>query len=215
MGQFPIISLHEESLPALGLLFKRIFDVVISSTALVLASPMMAVIAAAIRLEAPGPIIYQATRIGRKGRPFRCCKFRTMKQDADRWKTILRAQNERERPCFKITGDPRVTRVGRFLRRYSLDELPQLWNVLKRDMSMVGPRMIPPEEMSEYKQFDMNLLTVLPGITGLWQVSGRSDISYDERVRLDMYYIRNWSIWLDLQVLYQTIPAVLGSRGAY
>ena len=115
----------------------------------------------------------------------------------------------------KLKKDPRVTRFGAFLRKFSLDELPQLINVLKRDMSMVGPRMISPEEMSMYKQFDMNFLTVLPGITGLWQVSGRSDISYDDRVRLDMYYIRNWSLWLDLQLLYQTIPAVLKGRGAY
>jgi lipopolysaccharide/colanic/teichoic acid biosynthesis glycosyltransferase len=115
----------------------------------------------------------------------------------------------------KLKVDPRVTRVGAFLRKFSLDELPQLFNVLKRDMSLVGPRMISPEEVAMYKQFDMNLLTVLPGITGVWQVSGRSDVSYEERVRLDMYYIRNWSIWLDLQLLFQTIPAVLKSRGAY
>jgi lipopolysaccharide/colanic/teichoic acid biosynthesis glycosyltransferase len=116
---------------------------------------------------------------------------------------------------YKLKNDPRITRIGAFLRKFSLDEFPQLFNVLKRDMSLVGPRMISPEEMSMYKQFDMNLRTVLPGITGLWQVSGRSDITYDERVRLDMYYVRNWSIWLDLQLLYQTIPAVLKGRGAY
>jgi lipopolysaccharide/colanic/teichoic acid biosynthesis glycosyltransferase len=115
----------------------------------------------------------------------------------------------------KLKKDPRITPVGAFLRRFSLDELPQLFNVLKREMSLVGPRMISPEEVAMYKQFDMNLLTVMPGITGLWQVSGRSDISYDERVRLDMYYIRNWTIWLDLQLLFQTVPAVLKSRGAY
>jgi lipopolysaccharide/colanic/teichoic acid biosynthesis glycosyltransferase len=115
----------------------------------------------------------------------------------------------------KLKRDPRITRVGSFLRKFSLDEIPQLFNVLKREMSLVGPRMISPEEVSMYKQFDMNLLTVLPGITGVWQVSGRSDISYEERVRLDMYYIRNWSIWLDLQLLFQTLPAVLKGRGAY
>jgi lipopolysaccharide/colanic/teichoic acid biosynthesis glycosyltransferase len=115
----------------------------------------------------------------------------------------------------KLKNDPRVTRIGSILRKISFDELPQLFNVLRREMSLVGPRMISPEEVAMYKQFDMNLLTVMPGITGLWQVSGRSDISYDERVRLDMYYIRNWSIWLDLQLLFQTIPAVLKSRGAY
>jgi lipopolysaccharide/colanic/teichoic acid biosynthesis glycosyltransferase len=115
----------------------------------------------------------------------------------------------------KLKSDPRVTRIGAFLRRYSLDELPQLVNVLRREMSMVGPRMISPEEAPMYKQFVMNLLTVLPGITGLWQVSGRSDISYEERVRLDMVYVRNWSLWLDLQLLFQTIPAVIKAKGAY
>jgi lipopolysaccharide/colanic/teichoic acid biosynthesis glycosyltransferase len=115
----------------------------------------------------------------------------------------------------KLKNDPRVTRIGALLRRYSLDELPQLVNVLKREMSMVGPRMISPEEAPMYKQFVMNLLTVLPGITGLWQVSGRSDISYEERVRLDMVYVRNWSLWLDLQLLFQTIPAVIRAKGAY
>jgi lipopolysaccharide/colanic/teichoic acid biosynthesis glycosyltransferase len=114
-----------------------------------------------------------------------------------------------------LKDDPRVTRVGRLLRRFSLDELPQLFNVLKRDMSLVGPRIITLEETSKYRQWDRNLLTVRPGLTGLWQVSGRSEIAYDERVRLDMYYIRNWSIWLDFQILYQTIPAVLKGRGAY
>ena len=115
----------------------------------------------------------------------------------------------------KLKNDPRITPIGAFLRKYSLDELPQLFNVLKRDMSLVGPRMISPEEAAMYEQFVMNLLTVLPGITGLWQVSGRSDISYEERVRLDMYYVRNWSLWLDFQLLFQTIPVVLRAKGAY
>jgi lipopolysaccharide/colanic/teichoic acid biosynthesis glycosyltransferase len=153
--------------------------------------------------------------MGLNGKQFHALKFRTMVINGDE---ILDKNPELKSELtrnHKLKSDPRITRVGAFLRKYSLDEIPQLFNVLKRDMSMVGPRMISPEEVSMYKQFDMNLLTVLPGITGLWQVSGRSDISYDERVRLDMYYVRNWSIWLDLQLLYQTIPAVLKGRGAY
>jgi lipopolysaccharide/colanic/teichoic acid biosynthesis glycosyltransferase len=153
--------------------------------------------------------------MGLNGKQFHALKFRTMVTNGDE---ILDKHPELKSELtrnHKLKKDPRITRVGAFLRKYSLDELPQLFNVLKRDMSLVGPRMISPEEVSMYKQFDMNLLTVLPGITGLWQVSGRSDISYDERVRLDMYYVRNWSIWLDFQLLYQTIPAVLKGRGAY
>lgn len=153
--------------------------------------------------------------MGLNGKQFYALKFRTMVTNGDE---ILDQSPELKRELelnHKLRNDPRVTPIGAFLRKYSLDELPQLFNVLRRDMSLVGPRMIAEEEVSMYNQFAMNLLTVLPGITGLWQVSGRSDISYEERVRLDMYYVRNWSIWLDLQLLFQTIPAVLKARGAY
>jgi lipopolysaccharide/colanic/teichoic acid biosynthesis glycosyltransferase len=153
--------------------------------------------------------------MGLNGKQFYALKFRTMVINGDE---VLDQHPELKGELatnHKLKNDPRVTRIGAFLRRYSLDELPQLINVLRRDMSLVGPRMISPEEAPMYKQFVMNLFTVLPGITGLWQVSGRSDISYEERVRLDMVYVRNWSIWLDLQILFQTIPAVLGARGAY
>jgi lipopolysaccharide/colanic/teichoic acid biosynthesis glycosyltransferase len=153
--------------------------------------------------------------MGLNGRQFDALKFRTMALNGDRVLDRYPELKEELARTHKLKKDPRITRVGVFLRKFSLDELPQLFNVLKRDMSLVGPRMISPEEVAMYRQFDMNLLTVMPGITGLWQVSGRSDISYDERVRLDMYYIRNWTIWLDLQLLFQTIPAVLKSRGAY
>jgi lipopolysaccharide/colanic/teichoic acid biosynthesis glycosyltransferase len=146
---------------------------------------------------------------------FYALKFRTMVTDGD---AVLDQHPELRRELeknYKLKNDPRVTPIGGFLRKYSLDELPQLCNALKRDMSLVGPRMIAPEEALMYEQFVMNLFTVLPGITGLWQVSGRSDITYEERVRLDMYYVRNWSLWLDLQLLFQTIPAVLRAKGAY
>jgi lipopolysaccharide/colanic/teichoic acid biosynthesis glycosyltransferase len=153
--------------------------------------------------------------MGLNGKQFYALKFRTMATNGDEILNQYPELKEELTRNHKLKSDPRITRIGAFLRKFSLDELPQLFNVLRRDMSLVGPRMISPEEVSMYKQFDMNLLTVLPGITGLWQVSGRSDISYDERVHLDMYYIRNWSLWLDLQLLYQTLPAVLKSRGAY
>lgn len=153
--------------------------------------------------------------MGINGKQFDAYKFRTMYEDGDeRLKENTQLVEELARN-HKLKKDPRVTRLGRFLRRFSLDELPQLLNVLKREMSLVGPRMISPAEMCEYSQWGINLLTVHPGITGLWQVSGRSDISYEERVRLDMQYIRNWTIWLDLQLLWQTIPVVLLGRGAY
>ncbi|HRA21513.1 MAG TPA: sugar transferase, partial [Anaerolineae bacterium] len=153
--------------------------------------------------------------LGLGGKPFDAFKFRSMRVDGDAilaGQPELRAELAREQ---KLKEDPRVTRAGRFLRRSSLDELPQVFNVLRGEMSIVGPRMISPEEHERYGQWDLNLLTVKPGITGLWQVSGRSDLSYDERVRLDMNYIRNWTIWQDLQILLQTLPAVLLRRGAY
>ena len=153
--------------------------------------------------------------MGINGRQFYALKFRTMHVNGDEIMEKHPALKEELARNHKLKDDPRITKIGAFLRKYSLDELPQLFNVITREMSLVGPRMISPEEVAMYKQFDMNLLTVHPGITGLWQVSGRSDISYDERVRLDMYYVRNWSIWLDLQLLFQTIPAVLKGRGAY
>jgi lipopolysaccharide/colanic/teichoic acid biosynthesis glycosyltransferase len=190
-------------------------DYLITVTGLIVISPLLLAIAILIRLSSPGPIIHKRKVMGINGKHFYALKFRTMVVNGDE---VLDAHPELKEELaknHKLKDDPRVTKIGAFLRKFSLDELPQLFNVLSRDMSLVGPRMISPEEMSMYKQFDMNLLTVHPGITGLWQVSGRSDISYDERVRLDMYYIRNWSIWLDLQLLFQTIPAVLKGRGAY
>jgi lipopolysaccharide/colanic/teichoic acid biosynthesis glycosyltransferase len=153
--------------------------------------------------------------MGLNGKQFHALKFRTMVTNGEEILSQHPELKEELARTHKLKNDPRITRIGAFLRKFSLDELPQLINVLTRDMSLVGPRMISPEEVAMYKQFDMNLLTVLPGMTGVWQVSGRSDVSYEERVRLDMYYIRNWSIWLDLQLLFQTIPAVLKSRGAY
>jgi lipopolysaccharide/colanic/teichoic acid biosynthesis glycosyltransferase len=149
------------------------------------------------------------------GRQFCAYKFRTMRVDGDEILATYPELKHQLAENHKIKDDPRVTRIGGFLRKSSLDELPQFINILKREMSLVGPRMIAPAEVEKYDQWDINLLTVRPGITGLWQVSGRSDVSYEERVRLDMYYIRNWSIWLDLQILLQTVPVVIRGNGAY
>jgi lipopolysaccharide/colanic/teichoic acid biosynthesis glycosyltransferase len=194
---------------------KFIFDYVIAIGALLVLSPFLLTIAILVKVFSPGPVIHKRMVMGLNGKQFHAYKFRTMVTNGDEVLARYPELQEELARNHKLKKDPRITPIGAFLRKFSLDELPQLFNVLRREMSIVGPRMISPEEVSMYKQFDMNLLTVLPGITGVWQVSGRSDVSYEERVRLDMYYIRNWSIWLDLQLIFQTIPAVLKSRGAY
>jgi exopolysaccharide biosynthesis polyprenyl glycosylphosphotransferase len=211
----PLVYVNKVRLTGNDHIVKAILDYVLGIASLVFLSPFLLIIAFLVKISSPGPILHKRLVMGLNGKTFQALKFRTMVTNGDE---ILEKHPELRNELAKIhklKNDPRITKIGAFLRKYSLDELPQLFNVLKREMSLVGPRMISPEEVSMYKQFDMNLLTVLPGITGLWQVSGRSDISYNERVRLDMYYIRNWSMWLDLQLLYQTIPAVLKSRGAY
>jgi exopolysaccharide biosynthesis polyprenyl glycosylphosphotransferase len=211
----PLVYVNKVRLTGTDNIVKFILDYVFSIASLLILSPFLMLIAFLVKVTSPGPVLHRRLVMGLNGKQFHALKFRTMAVNGDE---ILDKNPELKMELtrnHKLKKDPRITRVGAFLRKYSMDELPQLFNVLKRDMSLVGPRMISPEEVSMYKQFDMNLLTVLPGITGLWQVSGRSDISYDERVRLDMYYVRNWSIWLDFQLLYQTIPAVLKGRGAY
>jgi exopolysaccharide biosynthesis polyprenyl glycosylphosphotransferase len=211
----PLVYVNKVRLTGIDTIVKSVLDYGLATVSLILFSPFLVFISILVKISSPGPVIHKRLVMGLNGKQFHAWKFRTMVANGDGLldqRPELRDELARN---HKIRNDPRITRVGAFLRKYSLDELPQLINVLKRDMSMVGPRMISPAEVSMYKQFDMNLLTVLPGITGLWQVSGRSDISYEERVRLDMYYVRNWSIWLDLQLLFQTIPAVLRGRGAY
>jgi exopolysaccharide biosynthesis polyprenyl glycosylphosphotransferase len=211
----PLVYVNKVRLTGIDTIMKLILDYILAIASLIVLCPFLMVIAFLVKISSPGPILHKRLVMGLNGKQFRAFKFRTMVTNGDE---ILEEHPELKEELaknHKLKKDPRITRIGAFLRKFSLDELPQLLNVLKREMSLVGPRMISPEEVSMYKQFDMNLLTVLPGITGLWQVSGRSDITYDERVRLDMYYVRNWSIWLDLQLLYQTIPAVLKGRGAY
>ena len=211
----PLVYVNKVRLTGVDNLLKFVLDYVLAIASLVFLSPFLLLIALGVKMSSPGPVLHRRLVMGLNGKQFYALKFRTMVTNGDE---ILDQSPELKRELelnHKLRNDPRVTPIGAFLRKYSLDELPQLFNVLRRDMSLVGPRMIAEEEVSMYNQFAMNLLTVLPGITGLWQVSGRSDISYEERVRLDMYYVRNWSIWLDLQLLFQTIPAVLKARGAY
>ena len=210
----PLISLHQEPIPEFGLFIKRTLDVLLSATALMAAAPFMAAIAIIIKLDSPGPIFYRAFRAGKKGQHFRCCKFRTMACDADLTKDGLRASNQREGPTFKMVRDPRITRVGRFLRRYSLDELPQLWNVLKGEMSLVGPRPHPLDDYSRYELEHLRRLDVMPGITGLWQVTARRDPSFRRNMALDLEYIETWSLWMDFRILFRTFSAVVSGSGA-
>ena len=211
----PLIGVNRVRLSRTDTILKTLLEYSLTLTGLIVLSPLLIVIAILIKLDSRGPLFYHRRVMGLNGRQFEALKFRTMHTDGD---AILAANPillDILATTHKIKDDPRVTRIGLWLRRYSLDELPQLINVLKGDMSLVGPRIISPPELKQYGQWAMNLLTVRPGLTGLWQVSGRSDIAYEERVRLDMFYIRNYSIWLDLQLILQTIPVVLGGRGAY
>ena len=182
---------------------------------LVPATSRPVVIALAIKVDSRGPVIFKQTRVGRAGKTFTNYKFRGMVADAERQLAKLKKYNEASGPVFKMKDDPRVTRVGRFIRKTSLDELPQIFNVVKGDMSLVGPRPPLPSEVKQYTREQRRRLTIKPGITGPWQVSGRSDISFDEWVRLDTYYIQNWSLLLDLTILLKTLGAVLTRRGAY
>lgn len=195
---------------------KRVLDAVVAGTGLILLSPGLGLIAVLVVLDSTGPVLYPWRVLGCRGRRFRGFKFRTMVAEADRLKAGLLEHNEMTGPVFKMRDDPRVTRLGRFLRRYSLDELPQLWSVLIGDMSLVGPRPPSPGEFAQFTPAQRLKLAVRPGITCLWQVSGRSAISeFDEWARLDLEYIRTWSLGLDLRILLRTIPVVLSARGAY
>jgi len=214
IGQFPTIPLHCGEVPEVELLFKRAFDLVFSSLVVMVLSPVIIAIAIAIRLDSPGPIFYLSERIGKKGRVFRCTKFRTMVRDAEERRADIMHMNERDGVLFKISNDPRITKLGAFLRKYSLDELPQFFNVLKGDMSVVGPRPPIASEVKEYKLSHLRRLDVTPGITGLWQVQGRQDPSFASYVSLDVTYIENWSIWLDFKIIMRTIGVVFSGTGS-
>jgi len=208
------------ALPLEGLLakppmfMKRLIDVLVSGTALLLLSPLLITVSLIIKYTSPGPVIFRQKRCGMGGEPFTIYKFRTMCVGADRMKADLRAQSEQDGPAFKMTHDPRVTTIGQILRKTSLDELPQLFNVLKGDMSLVGPRPLPIDEQAGADQWHQSRLDVRPGLTCVWQVSGRSTVSFEEWMRMDLGYIRRYQLWSDIKLIFATVPAVLLRRGA-
>ncbi len=214
IGEVPIVTLHREPLPSAALFLKRLLDVSGAAIGLVLASPLMVIVALLIRLGSPGPVVYSAERTGAKGRRFRCYKFRSMVNDAEHLKEDLRARNQRQGPIFKMDDDPRITRVGHIIRRYSLDELPQLWNVLRGEMSLVGPRPHPIDEVNHYELHQFRRLDVKPGITGLWQITARGCPSFELNMHLDLTYIENWSLLLDLRILASTVRVLFVPEGA-
>jgi exopolysaccharide biosynthesis polyprenyl glycosylphosphotransferase len=213
VGGFPVMDLHWQPIPKIGLVIKRLIDIVVSGIVLILAAPLLCLLCVWIRLESSGPAFYTADRIGLKGKKFRCYKLRTMVEDAEQRKNELRSANERTGPFFKMERDPRITRAGRFLRKYSFDELPQLWNVILGDMSLVGPRPHPLDDYELYSIEHLRRLDVNPGLTGLWQVTSRRDPSFETNMAMDLEYIENWSLGLDLKILLRTIPALLLGDG--
>lgn len=215
VGGIPLIGVKETSFTSGALALKRVMDVLLTAALLLLLLISMGIIAFLIKISSPGPIIFAQPRVGRGGKLFTAYKFRTMRQGAEDEKEDLLHLNEASGPLFKMRNDPRVTSIGRWLRRTSFDELPQLWNVLNGDMSLVGPRPPLPNEVAQYQDWHKRRLDVAPGVTGLWQVSGRSELTFDEMVMLDLYYIENWSPWLDIWIMLKTIPALLTARGAY
>ena len=194
---------------------KRGFDILASGVALVLLSPLFGILTVKIKKEDGGPAFYSQTRIGKNGKPFKMWKFRSMIVNADKMVKQLEEQNEIDGAMFKIKDDPRVTKIGHVIRKYSLDELPQLWNVLKGDMSLVGPRPPLPMEVEDYTPYDKLRLTVMPGCTGLWQVTKRNDADFDEMVELDLEYINNSSLWFDFKILLKTVGVVIHPNSAY
>jgi exopolysaccharide biosynthesis polyprenyl glycosylphosphotransferase len=211
----PLFKLRPPVFQGIDFAMKRTFDLVISTVGLILISPILLIIAIAVKLNSSGPVIYRSVRPGMGGKPFYCFKFRTMREHAEQIQADLEPLNEQTGALFKIRHDPRLTRVGRFLRRFSLDELPQLANVIRGEMSLVGPRPLPMRDFHRLEDWHKKRYLVLPGITGLWQVSGRSDLDFDDLVRLDFLYLERWSMMLDLSILLKTIPAVLSRRGAF
>jgi exopolysaccharide biosynthesis polyprenyl glycosylphosphotransferase len=212
----PLMGMKEHGIQGLNFFAKRVIDVVISLAVLIAFSWFFVPLALLIWIEDRGASpLYGQVRVGRGGRPFTMQKFRSMRPGADQQLAELLKHNEAEGPIFKMRDDPRRTRIGGFIRRWSIDELPQLWNVVKGDMSLVGPRPATPREVAQYEEWELHRLDTLPGITGLWQVSGRSELGFPEQVLMDITYTENWSIGLDLRILLRTIPAVLSGKGAF
>jgi exopolysaccharide biosynthesis polyprenyl glycosylphosphotransferase len=214
LAQFPTIPLHCSHVPELALVLKRTLDVVFSVCVLLVMAPLLVAIAVAVKLDSPGPVLYFSERIGKKGQVFRCIKFRTMVRDAEKLRANVLSMNERQRVLFKVKNDPRLTWVGRILRKYSLDEFPQFFNVLRGDMSIVGPRPPIASEVREYELKHLRRLDVIPGITGLWQVQSRQDPSFESYIMLDLAYIENWTLWLDLKIIARTVGVVFGGTGS-
>jgi len=210
----PLLTLRRKYVPVCSLAVKRLIDVAFAAIVLVLTAPLMAAAALVIKLGSTGPVLYRSERAGRKGRHFICYKLRTMVADAENLKASLRTRNQRQGAFFKIADDPRITHAGRWLRRYSVDELPQLWNVLKGEMSLVGPRPHPLDDCEKYDLEDWRRLSMTPGLTGLWQVTARRDPSFERSMKLDLEYILQWSLWLDFLILCRTLPVVLRGSGA-
>jgi exopolysaccharide biosynthesis polyprenyl glycosylphosphotransferase len=215
VGGVPLIAVREIKIGMWDSALKRTIDLSLGTLSLIVAAPFMLIISIAIQFDSPGPAIFAQQRVGRGGKRFTVYKFRTMRVGAEEEVDKLRALNEADGPLFKIKNDPRNTRLGRLLRRTSLDELPQLLNVLSGEMSIVGPRPAIPAEVELYQEWHKRRLEVPPGITGLWQVSGRSELTFDEMVMLDIYYIENWTPWMDIWIMLKTVPTVLFARGAY
>ena len=214
LGRYPVLYIEPVLPYGWRPIAKRCFDLAVASAALVVLAVPMAVVALAVKLTSPGPVLFRQRRLGRGGELFEVLKFRSMVADAEQQLIDLRDSNEADGPLFKMADDPRVTRVGRFIRRTSIDELPQLWNVIRGEMSLVGPRPALADEAQEWSPELFNRLRVRPGITGMWQVSGRSDTNFDEYTRLDLYYVDNWSLLVDIGIVLRTIPSVLAARGA-
>ncbi len=215
IGGIPLINLRSIEIKGFDRVLKGIEDQVLGLIALLLSLPVLLITAIAIKLDSRGPVFFKQRRLGKDGKSFNVYKFRSMINGADQMMDEVRQLNEAEGPLFKIKDDPRITRVGRWIRRLSIDELPQILNVIRGEMSLVGPRPPLPEEVDEYRQWQKQRLRAKPGITGLWQVSGRSNIPYDEMLKFDLYYIENWSLWLDIKIILRTVTAVLGGHGAY
>ncbi|MDQ3680345.1 MAG: sugar transferase, partial [Actinomycetota bacterium] len=215
LGRFPLVHVRPVRRRGWRQAAKRMFDLALAIGGLVVTAPFLGLIALMVKLDSPGPVLFRQKRVGRTGQLFDMLKFRSMAVDAEERVAHLRELNEADGPLFKMRGDPRITRTGRFLRRFSLDELPQLWNVVKGDMAIVGPRPALPEEITGWSPQLHERLKVKPGITGLWQVNGRSAASFADYTNLDLYYVDNWSLLADLTIVARTIPAVLCRKGAY
>jgi exopolysaccharide biosynthesis polyprenyl glycosylphosphotransferase len=214
LGGLPLLTFSTAPHDELVLFVRRSVELVLATALLVILSPVLLAIAIAIKLDSSGPVLFRQLRCGLHGRPFTFLKFRSMRVDAEALKKDLAPYNEMDGPAFKMTNDPRVTPLGGFLRRTSLDELPQLWNIIRGDMSIVGPRPAVLEEVRQYEPWQRRRLSMKPGLTCLWQVNGRNELTFEEWMRLDLEYIDNWSLWLDVKIAFKTIPAVLFGRGA-